>query len=71
MIRSAPNVFSSHSGQINERVDSASLRTLMYECMAIINSRPLTTVEIDVQPLSPYDLLQMKFLCHTTNSRLI
>ena len=71
MIRSAPNVLSSASGQIKERLDSSSLRTLFYECMAIINSRPLTTVEIDVQPLSSNDLLQIKFLCHTTSSRLI
>ena len=60
MIRSARNVLSGLSGQINERLDSSSLRTLFYECMAIINSRPLTTVENDVQPLSPNDLLHMK-----------
>ena len=60
MIRSVRNVFSGLSSQINERLDSSSLRTLFYECMAIINSRPLTTVENDVQPLSPNDILHMK-----------
>ena len=56
MIRSAPNVLSSASGQINERLDSSSLRTLFYECMAIINSRPLTTVKIASNQIlmSPY-----------------
>ena len=38
MIRSVRNVFSGLSSQINERLDSSSLRTLFYECMAIINS---------------------------------
>ena len=60
MIRSVRNTFSGLSSQINERLDSSSLRTLFYECMAIINSRPLTTVENDVQPLSPNDILHMK-----------
>ena len=59
MIRSVRNTFSGLSSQINERLDSSSLRTLFYECMAIINSRPPTTVKNDMQPLSPYDILHM------------
>ena len=48
------------------RLDTSSLRTLMYECMYIVNSRPLTTHQISTdsaiepQPLTPNNLLTMK-----------
>lgn len=45
-----------HSGQL----DSSSLRTLMHQVMAIINSRPLSTVTKEQVSLSPNLLLTMK-----------
>ena len=48
------------------RLDTTSLRTLLYECMAIVNSRPLTAQQlnqdssVDPLPLNPNMLLTMK-----------
>ncbi|XP_076829473.1 uncharacterized protein LOC143475509 [Brachyhypopomus gauderio] len=46
------------------RLDSASLRTFLYEVMAIINSRPLTTEHLNnphgPEPLTPNHILTMK-----------
>ena len=46
------------------RLDTASLRTLLYEVMAIVNSRPLTSQELERSdgplPLTPNHLLTMK-----------
>ena len=60
MIRSIRNVFAGLTAHVNSRLDSSSLRTLLYECMAIINSRPITTVSGELKPLSPNDILHMK-----------
>ena len=67
LIRVVRNVF---NGLLVEkdsvRLDTTNLRTLFYECMAIINSRPLTTQQlahessVDPLPLSPNMLLTMK-----------
>ncbi len=47
-----------------QRLDSASLRTFLYEVMAFINSRPLTTEHLNdpsgPQPLTPNHILTMK-----------
>lgn len=41
--------------------DSASLRTILYECAAIVNSRPMTTIDAKgLEPLTPNHLLTMK-----------
>lgn len=46
------------------RLDDASLRTLFYEAMSIVNSRPLTVDGINdpssLEPLTPNHLIQMK-----------
>ena len=67
MIRTIRNVMSGilHE-QASTRLDSAALRTLMYECMSIVNSRPLTTTQltqgssIEPVPLTPNMMLTMK-----------
>ena len=67
MIRSARNVLQGIlSERTSTRMDTSSLRTLLYECMYIVNSRPLTTQQltrdsvIQLQPLTPNNLLTMK-----------
>ncbi len=46
------------------RLDDASLRTFLYEAMAIVNSRPLTVTGVNdptgMEPLTPNHLLTMK-----------
>ena len=59
MIRTIRAVFQGLTPQMHN-LSSSALRTLLYECMAIINSRPLTTVTHDCKPLTPNDLLTMK-----------
>lgn len=60
MIRTARNVLQSLMRNHGGRLDTSSLRTLMYEVMAIINSRPLSTVTEEDIPLCPNNLLTMK-----------
>ena len=60
MIRTARNVFQSLLKSHSEQLDTSSLRTLMYEVMAIINSRPLSAVTEEDMPLTPNMLLTMK-----------
>ena len=60
MIRTARNVLQNIMKNHNGRLDTSSLRTLMYEVMAIINSRPLSTVTEEQVPLCPNLLLTMK-----------
>lgn len=47
-----------------QRLDSSSLRTFMYEAMAIVNSRPLSAKCINnpvgPEPLTPNHILTMK-----------
>lgn len=60
MIRTARNVLQgllrTHGGRLN----TSSLRTLLYEVMAIMNSRPLSAVTEEDMPLTPNMLLTMK-----------
>jgi hypothetical protein len=63
-IRTARNVLQTLLGKCGAQLDDESLRTLMYEAMAIINSRPITVESIEdptsIEPLTPNHLLHMK-----------
>lgn len=63
-IRTIRSVLTSILDQSSRRLDSSSLRTYLYEVMAIINSRPLTTHLLNdpagPQPLTPNHILTMK-----------
>ncbi|XP_026206573.1 uncharacterized protein LOC113156001 [Anabas testudineus] len=63
-IRTVRNVLMSILDQSSRKLDSSSLRTYLYEVMAIINSRPLTAHLLNdpagPQPLTPNHLLTMK-----------
>ena len=63
-IRTVRSILSSLMLQHASRLDSASLRTFFYEAMAIVNSRPLTTDNLNVpdgpEPLTPNHLITMK-----------
>ena len=60
-VRSVLDVLLKNHGQ---QLDEESLRTLLVECEAVVNSRPLTTQGIQsvdsTEPLSPSNLLTMK-----------
>lgn len=60
MIKTAKNVLQSLMRSHGGRLDTSALRTLLYETMAIINSRPLSVVTEEDIPLSPNQLLTMK-----------
>ena len=63
-IRSVRNVLNATFAQCPCRLDEASLRALLYEAMAIVNSRPLTVDGINdphaLEPLTPNHLIMMK-----------
>ena len=63
-IRTIRNVLRATIDLCPGRLDDASLRTLLYEAMAIVNSRPLTPVDASDPfadpPLTPNHLLTMK-----------
>jgi len=61
-IRTVRSVLSGLLEQSGQQLDDESLRTLMCEAMAIVNSRPLTadTDAASVEPLTPNHLLHMK-----------
>jgi len=61
-IRTIKNVLKSTLALCPGRLDDSSLRTLFYEAMAIVNSRPLTLVSNDPaeEPLTPNHLITMK-----------
>ncbi|XP_038070490.1 uncharacterized protein LOC119739571 [Patiria miniata] len=63
-IKTVRSVLSSIIQQSPGRLDAATLRTFLYEAMAIVNSRPLTTVNLhdplSPEPLTPNHLLTMK-----------
>ena len=63
-IRTVRSVLTSILDQSARRLDSSSLRTFLYEVMAIVNSRPLTTEHLNdpmgPQPLTPNHILTMK-----------
>ncbi|CAM4729270.1 unnamed protein product [Leuciscus chuanchicus] len=63
-IRTVRNVLTSILDQSAGRLDSSSLRTFLYEVMAAVNSRPLTTEHLNdplgPEPLTPNHILTMK-----------
>ena len=59
-VRTVRSVLKSMFSLQKAAVDSTTLRTFMYEAMAIVNSRPLTTVEGEINPITPNMLLTMK-----------
>jgi hypothetical protein len=63
-IRNIRNVLTGIMDSSASRLDTSSLRTFMYEAMAIVNSRPLTTENLERAdgplPLTPNHLLTMK-----------
>lgn len=63
-IRTIRSVLMSILDQSARRLDSSSLRTYLYEVMAIVNSRPLSTVHLNnpsgPEPLTPNHILTMK-----------
>ncbi|XP_056603346.1 uncharacterized protein LOC130420207 isoform X2 [Triplophysa dalaica] len=63
-IRTVRNVLTAILDQSSGRLDSSSLRTFLYEVMAIVNSRPLTTEHLNdplgPEPLTPNHILTMK-----------
>jgi hypothetical protein len=63
-IRTVRNVLNGILTESSVRLDTTSLRTLMYEVMAIINSRPLTVENLERAdgplPLTPNHVLTMK-----------
>ncbi|KAL1258159.1 hypothetical protein QQF64_011403 [Cirrhinus molitorella] len=63
-IRTIRNVLNVTIAQCSGRLDDASLRTLFYEAMAIVNSRPLNVDGINdpmaPEPLTPNHLILMK-----------
>lgn len=63
-IRTIRSVLTSILDQSSQTLDSSSLRTYLYEVMAIVNSRPITPHRLNnptgPQPLTPNLLLTMK-----------
>lgn len=63
-IRSVRNILEVTTSLCPGRLDDSSLRTLFYEAMAIVNSRPLTVNNINdptmPEPLTPNHILTMK-----------
>lgn len=63
-IRTIRSVLTAILDQSAQRLDSSSLRTFLYEVMAIINSRPLTAELLNdpsaPEPLTPNHILMMK-----------
>ena len=60
MIRTARNVLQKILKDHKSQLRTSSLRTMLYEAMAIVNSRPLGTVTDTEMPLTPNLLLHMK-----------
>jgi len=59
-IRSVRNVLNSMLNMHKTRLDSTTLRTFFYEAMAIVNGRPLNTLDDGNTPPTPNQLLTMK-----------
>jgi len=62
-IRTIRSILSSMLHQHSGRLDTSTLRTFLYEAMAIVNSRPLTPCDLNdpqTEPLTPNHLLMMK-----------
>ena len=63
-IKTVKNILSATLSPSQGRLNDASLRTLLYEAMAIVNSRSLTVDSLNcpdsLEPLSPNHLINMK-----------
>ena len=63
-IRTVRSVLTSILDQSSKQLDGSSLRTFLYEVMAVVNSRPLTTDYLSdsscPEPLTPNHILTMK-----------
>ncbi|XP_043981082.1 uncharacterized protein LOC122835801 [Gambusia affinis] len=62
-IRTIRSVLTAILDKTSKRLDSSSLRTFLYEVMAIVNSRPLTVENLSdpsSEPLTPNHILMMK-----------
>ena len=63
-IRTVRNILNNMLYKHKNRFDTASLRTLMYEVMSFVNSRPLTYTyylhDGELDPLTPNHLIIMK-----------
>ena len=62
-IRTVRNILNVILYQHGSRLDTSSLRTFMYEVMALVNSRPLTATHLydhELDPLTPNHLITMK-----------
>lgn len=63
-IKTVKSVLSAAPSPPQGRLNDASLKTLLYEAMAIVNSRPLTVDNLNcpdsLQPLTPNHLINMK-----------
>ncbi|XP_067934975.1 uncharacterized protein [Watersipora subatra] len=60
LIRSARSILKGMGEKYGGRLSTSNLRTLFYEVMAVMNSRPLGAVTHDHIPLTPNMLLTMK-----------
>lgn len=61
LIRSVKSVLQGILLESHSRLDTSSARTLLYEVMSLINSRPLSPhIYHDEKPLSPNDLLLLR-----------
>ena len=60
LIRSARNILKGMGERHGGRLSTPQLRTLLYEVMAVMNSRPLGVVTDEQTPLTPNMLLTMK-----------
>ena len=72
-IRTVRNVLAPMLEKLGSQLDDESLRTLFYEAMAIINSRPLSVDDLTdpsaMEPLTPNHLLTVKSKVILTPSR--
>ena len=72
-IRSARRVLETLLYQSSRQLNDESLRTLMYEAAAIVNSRPLTVTDLNdptyLAPLTPNHLITMKSESLTSSTR--
>ncbi len=62
-IRTVRSILSAMMHQHSKRLDTTTLRTFLYEAMAIINSRPLSPQNLSdpqLEPLTPNHLIMMK-----------
>lgn len=63
-IQTARSILTAMLNKSSNRLDTTSLRTLLYETMAIINSRPLSVEYLNdpsgPEPLTPNHILTMK-----------